>query len=102
MATYLELKKQAEDLAARAEEARVAEIDAMIDDIRAKVEEFGITPNEIFGRRKRAAGSKSTKAALPAKYQDPKTGATWSSRGKAPSWLAGKNRDKYLIPEGAA
>jgi DNA-binding protein H-NS len=34
----------------------------------------------------------------PAKYLDPKTGATWSGRGPAPAWLAGaKDRAKFLI-----
>ena len=34
----------------------------------------------------------------PAKYLDPKTGATWSGRGPAPVWLAGaKDRAKFLI-----
>lgn len=32
------------------------------------------------------------------KYRDPKSGATWSGRGKAPAWLAGaKDRSKFLI-----
>jgi DNA-binding protein H-NS len=36
----------------------------------------------------------------PAKYRDPKTGAEWSGRGKAPSWLAGaKDRTKLSIDE---
>jgi DNA-binding protein H-NS len=34
----------------------------------------------------------------PAKYRDPKTGATWSGRGPAPAWLASvKDRSRYLI-----
>jgi DNA-binding protein H-NS len=34
----------------------------------------------------------------PAMYRDPKTGATWSGRGRAPAWLAGaKDRTKFLI-----
>jgi DNA-binding protein H-NS len=34
----------------------------------------------------------------PAMYQDPKSGATWSGRGRAPAWLAGaKDRSKFLI-----
>jgi DNA-binding protein H-NS len=34
----------------------------------------------------------------PAKYLDPKTGATWSGRGPAPAWLASvKDRAKFLI-----
>jgi DNA-binding protein H-NS len=39
----------------------------------------------------------------PAKYRDPKSGAEWSGRGKAPGWLAGaRDRTKFLIDGGAA
>jgi DNA-binding protein H-NS len=38
------------------------------------------------------------KGAQPALYLDPKSGATWSGRGRAPAWLAGaKDRSKFLI-----
>ena len=38
------------------------------------------------------------KGPQPAKYLDPKTGATWSGRGPAPAWLAAaKDRSKFLI-----
>ncbi|SAL86156.1 HNS-like transcriptional regulator [Caballeronia arvi] len=38
----------------------------------------------------------------PALYRDPKSGATWSGRGRAPGWLASaKNRDKFLIDSSA-
>jgi DNA-binding protein H-NS len=38
------------------------------------------------------------KGPQPAKYLDPKTGATWSGRGPAPVWLAAaKDRSKFLI-----
>jgi DNA-binding protein H-NS len=41
------------------------------------------------------------KGPQPAKYRDPKSGATWSGRGPAPAWLAtARDRSKYLI-EGA-
>ena len=34
----------------------------------------------------------------PAKYLDPKSGATWSGRGPAPAWLAtAKDRSKFLV-----
>jgi DNA-binding protein H-NS len=34
----------------------------------------------------------------PAKYLDPKTGASWSGRGPAPAWLAAaKDRTKFLV-----
>ncbi|MFL9914794.1 H-NS family nucleoid-associated regulatory protein [Paraburkholderia fungorum] len=40
----------------------------------------------------------------PALYRDPKSGATWSGRGRgrAPAWIAGaKDRSKFLIAGGA-
>lgn len=33
----------------------------------------------------------------PALYRDPKSGATWSGRGRAPAWIADKDRKKFLI-----
>jgi DNA-binding protein H-NS len=47
-------------------------------------------------------GKGQPKGAQPAKYLNPKTGATWSGRGPAPAWLATvRDRTKFLI-EGAA
>ncbi|WP_311665032.1 MULTISPECIES: H-NS family nucleoid-associated regulatory protein [unclassified Paraburkholderia] len=44
------------------------------------------------------AGKGQRKGLQPAKYRDPKAGATWSGRGPAPAWLAGaKDRSKFLI-----
>ncbi|SAK82459.1 histone family protein nucleoid-structuring protein H-NS [Caballeronia hypogeia] len=44
-----------------------------------------------------------SKGALPAKYRDPKSGATWSGRGPAPKWLASaKDRTKFLIEQTSA
>jgi DNA-binding protein H-NS len=50
----------------------------------------------------KAVGATSTKGQpkgpQPAKYRDPKSGATWRGRGPAPAWLAGaKDRAKFLI-----
>lgn len=42
------------------------------------------------------------KSVAVAKYRDPKTGATWTGHGRAPSWIATvKNRDKFLVDGGA-
>ncbi|MFM0120284.1 H-NS family nucleoid-associated regulatory protein [Paraburkholderia sp. RL18-101-BIB-B] len=44
------------------------------------------------------AGKGRRKGPQPALYQDPKSGATWSGRGRAPGWLASvKDRNKFLI-----
>ncbi|EDS82163.1 H-NS histone family protein [Burkholderia pseudomallei S13] len=33
------------------------------------------------------------------KYRDPKTGATWSGRGREPGWIKGKKRERFLIQQ---
>ncbi|KVQ42511.1 H-NS histone [Burkholderia cepacia] len=98
MATYLELKAQADALAQQAEEARLAELDSVITTMREQIAEYGITPDQLFGRRRAAAPR--ARAPIAPKYRDPKTGATWSGRGKAPQWIANaKNRNRFLIPD---
>src|SRR5258705_10774571 len=43
------------------------------------------------------------KGKLPPKYQDPKTGATWSGHARPPQWIAGvKDRTRFLIDTSAA
>ncbi|WP_051888827.1 H-NS family nucleoid-associated regulatory protein [Caballeronia sordidicola] len=54
------------------------------------------------GKASVAAGAPASKGQRkgpqPAKYLDPKTGATWSGRGPAPAWLAAaKDRTKFLV-----
>ncbi|AIV73836.1 H-NS histone family protein (plasmid) [Burkholderia pseudomallei] len=98
MATYLELKAQAEALAQQAEEARVAELESIITTMREQITRYGITAEQLFARRRTAAPSTGTRIAP--KYRDPKTGATWSGRGRAPHWIAGaKNRNRFLIEQ---
>ncbi|MFM0597187.1 H-NS family nucleoid-associated regulatory protein [Paraburkholderia dilworthii] len=44
------------------------------------------------------AGTGQRKGPQPAMYRDPKSGATWSGRGRAPAWLSGaKDRTRFLI-----
>ncbi|MPV59449.1 H-NS histone [Burkholderia sp. HI2761] len=98
MATYLELKAQAEALAQQAEEARLAELDSIITTMREQIAEYGITAEQLFGRRRAVASGE--RAPVAPKYRDPKSGKTWSGRGKAPQWIASaKNRDRFLIEQ---
>ncbi|WP_414693527.1 H-NS family nucleoid-associated regulatory protein [Paraburkholderia madseniana] len=46
---------------------------------------------------KRGRPSATVKPQVAPKYQDPKTGKTWSGRGLTPDWIKGKNRDRLLI-----
>ncbi|WP_321889634.1 H-NS histone family protein [Paraburkholderia bannensis] len=99
MATYAELRQQLAELEEQAALARANEAADVLADIKAKVEEFGFSEEDIFGRRPgaRRRGAPAGHHVTP-KYQDPKTGATWTGRGRAPRWIAdAKNRDRFLI-----
>jgi DNA-binding protein H-NS len=53
--------------------------------------------------RKTAKSGNYVRGVQPALYADPKTGATWSGRGRAPAWIAGaRDRSKFLIAEKGA
>lgn len=95
---YKDLKAQLDELHERTEAARVAELDEVIEQIRALVAEFGITADQIYSRKRAAKVTKSVKQVAEPKYQNPKTGETWSGRGRAPIWIRdAKNRDRFLI-----
>jgi DNA-binding protein H-NS len=98
MATYKELKAQAEALLQQAEAARRNEIATVVAEIQARMKEYGITLEDLKG------GAKKTKAraAVAVKYRNPTTGESWSGRGRAPRWLAdelakGRAKDEFLI-----
>ncbi len=123
MATYVELKEQADDLMRQAEAARKSEIGAAIADIKAKMAAYGITLDDLGGKAKAARGRKpksgkaAAKAAKPAKatakpakarkpvavkYRNAATNETWTGRGKPPTWLkaqeaAGRKREEFLV-----
>lgn len=110
------LKSQEETLIAKRNQS-------VLDNIRKLMEAHGLTTADIDAhlstprkRRGRPAGSavklakaqKSAKAKssgtatgngkLPAKYRDPKTGATWSGWARPPLWIKDvKDRSKFLI-----
>jgi DNA-binding protein H-NS len=122
MASYLELKEQAETLLRQAEAARKAEISTAIADIKAKMAAYGITVEDLGVRgrkRRKAKAAKPTRSAevvkgkvkakpakarkpVAAKYRNSATGETWSGRGKAPKWLvamevAGRKREEFAV-----
>ena len=62
---------------------------------RQVIAEYGLTAEDLGLAAKAKKQRKGF--VVPPKYMDPKTGQTWSGRGRAPSWIAGKNFDRYLI-----
>jgi DNA-binding protein H-NS len=97
MPSYKQLTAQLEKLHKEVAVAREKEIAEAILEIRAQIAEYDITPEELGFSARRANGAR--KRPLPPRYRNPKTGETWSGRGRAPGWLAGKNRDRFLIKE---
>jgi DNA-binding protein H-NS len=108
MATYLELKEQAEKLMAQAEDMRQRETQQAIDDIKVKMKAYGLTARDLglgggspagkrAPRKSSAGGSKS-----PAKYRGP-NGELWSGgRGRKPQWVTdalakGKKLEDFAI-----
>lgn len=58
----------------------------------------GVPADATFNAKKAAKAGNYVRGPQPAMYQDPKTGATWSGRGRAPAWIAdAKDRTKFLI-----
>ena len=99
MATYRQLTAQLERLQQKIDKEREKAIADAIADIRAKIDEYDITPEELgFRSTRTAAAGAKPKRTLPPKYRNPKTGETWSGRGRAPAWL-GKNRTRFLIKD---
>jgi DNA-binding protein H-NS len=95
MATYKQLNAQLEKLQVEIVSAREREIEAAIAGIKEKIAEYGITAEELGFSSKRAG---RREAALPPKYRNPKTGQTWSGRGRVPAWI-GKHRERFLIED---
>lgn len=97
MATYKQVRAQIEKLEAEAETLRKQELETVITSMREKIAELGITPEDLFGRKRATRGAGAAKPPREPKYQNPKTGETWSGMGRAPAWIQGKNRDRFLI-----
>ncbi|MEZ2354831.1 H-NS family nucleoid-associated regulatory protein [Caballeronia sp. RCC_10] len=94
-----ELMAQRESLERELAEARRKEERLALIEIVEKMREYGITLNELLGRKPETPGAASEVAI---KYRDPASGATWSGRGRAPQWIAGKDRDAFLASRPAS
>ena len=95
MASYKELLEQREALTRKIEEARKVEIAGAVARVRAVVLEYDLKPEDIFTKTRARSGRVGVK--VPPKYRDPVTGKTWTGRGKAPRWIADKDREHFLI-----
>lgn len=95
MTTYKELQAQIEKLQQQAEEVRQKEIASAIAEIKAKMQEYGITAVDLGATSKKKIVK--SRPAVEAKYRNDATGETWSGRGKSPKWITDQDRDQFLI-----
>jgi DNA-binding protein H-NS len=99
------LQKQAAAIAEKRTSLGLAKIRDLMNKHGVSLAEIESFIGKRRGRKPGAAKAngavKATRAVAP-KYADPKTGATWTGRGRAPAWIADvKDRSKFLI-EGAS
>ncbi len=95
--TLVELLAQKAELEAKITETRQQELADAIAQVKTLIEAHGLTAVDIFGGKK-ARGTKKS-GSVAAKYRDPISGSSWTGRGLPPKWLAGKNREDYLIAQ---
>ncbi len=98
MSSLKDLLSQIETLQNQVAEVRQREVGEAIAKVRAIVAEYQLTASDVFPTGRGKSSAKKT-GKVAAKYRDPLSGNTWSGRGLAPKWLAGKNKADYLIAD---
>lgn len=100
MATYSEIQAQITELKKQAEQIRQNELADAKTRIADIMRQHGLTlaDLQVIGKPAKTVKERVT---VPAKYRDPTSGQEWTGRGRAPKWIEGQDKDKFLI-QGAA
>ncbi|WP_206995325.1 H-NS histone family protein [Trinickia mobilis] len=120
MATLKQIQSRIEKLQAQAENLIAKRSTVVIGEIRAMLEQHGLTTADLDAHMPKKRGPKPKGAAgyagataktkglkatgkLPPKYMHPETGATWSGHARPPAWIKdAKDRSVFLIGKPAA
>jgi DNA-binding protein H-NS len=87
----------------RLEEAK----QAVLEEMRGKLEELDLTLEDVLQRPSRRAGSRRRRReagqTAPVKYRSPE-GLNWTGKGRVPKWLQaleeqGRNREEFLVSQ---
>ncbi len=92
-----DLLAQREALDKQIAETRKTETREAINTIQSLVAQFNLTQADVFGSGRPEKQDKRSGRKVAPKYRDPATGKTWTGRGRAPTWLEGKDKEKFLI-----
>ncbi len=115
MGNLIDIQNQIEKLQKQASEIKAKEFHSTVQDIRAKMQAFGITVKDLqpgkgrgvkakagVSAKRAGAGAKKKSALVVAvKYRGPNN-ETWSGRGLTPRWLAalvaqGRTKEDFAI-----
>lgn len=101
--SYETIMTQIESLRKQADMLRIGEV---IDDMKAKIQQYGISPQDLFEEHALATFQPEkvihSRKKPDVKFKDPETGATWTGRGKTPKWMQvilskGGNKDDFAV-----
>jgi DNA-binding protein H-NS len=95
--TLADIQRSIAKLQKEAEGVKAKEVVGVIERIKAAIETYGLTSDDLFGTKVKkvrmpkvasAAKVKKTtkKTAAPMKFKDESTGKTWSGHGRRPDW----------------
>jgi DNA-binding protein H-NS len=93
--TLVQIQTQIDRLEKEAAQVRANEVAGVVERIKAAIESYGLTADDLFGSARKtavrggnkAASKKQKKQPSPPKYRDPATGKTWTGHGKRPGWF---------------
>ncbi|MGZ2749223.1 H-NS histone family protein [Burkholderia stagnalis] len=94
MSTYRELLNQLDKLKEEIDIAREREAQLIAERVAELLAQSGVPVRDFMKKTGQGRGSRG---AAKQKYWDPKTGATWSGRGRTPRWLVGKDIEQFRI-----
>jgi len=115
--TIAQMTAEIEKLQRQIETTKSKEVQGVVDRIREAIDFYGLTPEQLFGKKTKgaakakpktprrakpkAAAPARAKVKLPAKYADG-NGNEWTGRGSTPRWLqeaiaAGKAKDEFAV-----
>lgn len=104
MANLEAIQARIKKLEAQAQAIKLKKTGGVIKQIRDLMAQYEITIEDVAastGKGSAKVQVKTSQKATSAKYADPKTGATWSGRGRVPAWIANaRNRDAFLVADG--
>lgn len=100
MSKLIEIQNQISSLKKQEEELRMQEFKQVVQEIKLKMETYGVTVGDLSFKKNGSAKAKSANPVAD-KYRGP-NGETWTGRGLMPRWLSslvaeGQTKESFLI-----